>query len=116
MLFSYNVKQTETKSTSLTVKKVAKKAVAKGTYYKFIVVALNSKDKVVSTSKTVHAATLGGKVGNAKKLTTKAKKNKVSLKKKKTFKPANALCRKKKIWKNSIAKDQGSFSCQFFAF
>lgn len=92
------VKQAETKATSLTVKKVAKKAVKKGTYYKFIVVALNSKDKVVSTSKTVHAATLGGKVGNAKKLTTKAKKNKVILKKKKTFKlKAKAIKASKKI-------------------
>ena len=72
--------------TGKTFKKVNKKKVKKGTYYKFIVVALDKNNKVVSTSKTVHAATTGGKVGNDKKVTTAAKKNKVSLKKKKTFK------------------------------
>ena len=51
-------------------------------------VALNAKNKVVSTSKTVHVATAGGKVGNSKKVTTKAKKNKVTVKVKKTFKLA----------------------------
>lgn len=79
------VKQTETGGTSVTIKKVSKKKVAKGTYYKFIVVALDANGSVVSTSKTVHIATAGGKVGNAKAVTTKAKKNKVSVKVKKTF-------------------------------
>lgn len=80
------VKQTETKATSMTVKKIGGVTVKKGTYYKFIVVALDSNGKVVSTSKTVHAATAGGKVGNAKSLNTNAKKNKVSIKMKKSFK------------------------------
>lgn len=70
---------------SLTVKKVAGKKLKKGTYYKFLLVALDKNNKVVSTSKTVHAATTGGKVGNSKKVTTKAKKNKVTVKVKKTF-------------------------------
>ena len=73
---------------STTVKKVAGKKLAKGKYYKFLMVAVDANNKVVTTSKTVHAATLGGKVGNDKKVTTKAKKNKVTIKAKKTFKLA----------------------------
>lgn len=67
---------------------VAGKKVAKGTYYKFMVVALDRDNKVISTSKVIHVATKGGKVGNNKKVTTKAKKNKVTIKKGKTFKLA----------------------------
>ncbi|MBO4862998.1 MAG: Ig-like domain-containing protein [Eubacterium sp.] len=62
------------------------KKLKKGTYYKYLIVAVDKDGKVLSTSKTIHAATTGGKVGNAKSLTTKAKKNKVTLKKGKTFK------------------------------
>ncbi|MBO4862997.1 MAG: Ig-like domain-containing protein [Eubacterium sp.] len=62
------------------------KKLKKGTYYKYLIVAVDKDGKVLSTSKTIHAATLGGKVGNAKSITTKAKKNKVTLKKGKTFK------------------------------
>ena len=71
---------------SYTAKKVAGNKVKKGTYYKFLIVALDKDGNVISTSKTIHAATIGGKVGNDKKVTTKAKKNKVSLKAGKTFK------------------------------
>ena len=62
------------------------KKLKKGTYYKYLVVAVDKDGKVLSTSKTIHAATTGGKVGNAKSLSTKAKKNKVSIKKGKSFK------------------------------
>ena len=65
------------------------KKLKKGTYYKYIVVAYKGSGEekcVVSTSKVVHSATTGGKAGNAKKITVKKiKKNKISLKKKKTF-------------------------------
>ena len=60
----------------------------KGTYYKLIVVGLDKNNNVVSTSKVIHVATKGGKVGNHKKVTVsksvikKAKK----LKKGKTLK------------------------------
>ena len=55
----------------------------KGTYYKYVVVALDSHDRLVSTSKVIHSATKGGKVGNHKSV--KIKKKTVKLKKGKTF-------------------------------
>ena len=88
----------EVKSTSFTLKKLDGKALKKGTYYKFVVVAVDSKDKVISISKMVHAATSGGKVGNVKKITTKAKKNKVTVKTKKQFKlAAKQVAKSKKL-------------------
>ena len=80
---------------SATIKKVAGKKLKKGTYYKFMILAVDSSDKVVTASKTVHAATAGGKVGNPTKVTTKAKKNKVTVKAKKTFKLAAKQAGKK---------------------
>ena len=59
--------------TSKNFTKVGGKKVKKGTYYKFMVVALNKNNKVVSTSKMIHVATKGGKVGNHKNVTVKAK-------------------------------------------
>ncbi|MCR5543287.1 MAG: Ig-like domain-containing protein [Eubacterium sp.] len=76
----------DSKATSVNIKNIDGKKLKKGTYYKFLVVAYDSNDDVVSTSTVIHAATAGGKVGNAKNVTTKAKKNKVSIKAKKTFK------------------------------
>jgi len=73
--------------TSVKLKKVNGKKVKKGTYYKFVVVAVTGKKgtgNVVSTSVTVHAATKGGKVGNDKKVTLSKKK--ATLKKGKTLK------------------------------
>ena len=67
-------------STSFTQKKLKK-----GTYYKYLVVAINAKGKTITTSKTIHIATSGGKVGNPTKVTTVAKKDAVSIKAKKTF-------------------------------
>ena len=91
-------KLTETTKTTLTYKKVAGKKVRKGTYYKFLVYALDADGKVISTSKTVHVATTGGKVGNDKKVTTAAKKGKVTVKKGQTFKlKAKAVPASKKL-------------------
>ena len=91
-------KLTTTGKTSMTFKKVLKKKVKKGTYYKFMVVAIDKKGKVITTSKIVHATTKGGKYGNDKKVTTKAKKNKVSLKKGKSFKlRAKEVAQSKKL-------------------
>ncbi len=76
----------ETTGTSYNLKKLDGAKIKKGTYYKFVIVAIDGSNDVIATSKMVHSATLGGKVGNCKTITTKAKKNKVSLKAKKTFK------------------------------
>lgn len=73
---------------SYTVKKISKK-LKKGTYHKFIVVALDKNNNVVSTSKVVHVATKGGKVTNpAKVIVKKGKKavSKVTVKKGKSVK------------------------------
>ena len=64
------IKNKNTKTFNKTFKKVLGKKVKKGTYYKFIVVALDKNNNVVSTSKLIHVATKGGKKGNYKKVTT----------------------------------------------
>lgn len=68
------------------ITKILGKKLRKGTYYKFMIVALDENNKVVSASRLIHVATKGGKAGNYTRITTKAKNNKVSLKKGKTFK------------------------------
>lgn len=87
------------KKNSYKVTKINKKTkIKKGTYYKFIVIASDKNNQVVSTSKTVHVATSGGKVGNYKKVTTAAKKNKANVKVKKKFKlKAKAVAASKKL-------------------
>ena len=87
-----------TTGSSFTVKQINGKKLKKGTYYKFILVALDGNNKVCSTSKTIYVATSGGKSGNYKKLTTKAVKDKVTIKRSKTFKlKANAVSSSKKL-------------------
>ena len=85
------------KGTSLTIKKLKK-----GKYYKYFVVATTKYEgatKVIATSKTIHFATKGGKVGNYKAVKlTNVKKNKVSVKKGKTFKiKAKSIVQSKKL-------------------
>ncbi len=66
--------------TSLTQKKLKK-----GTYYKYLIMAVDKNGNVITASKTIHAST----AGNAKKANftgLKLKKTKVTLKKGKTFK------------------------------
>ena len=77
--------------TSLKVKKILGNnnqlsKVKKGTYYKFIAVAVDGNGRVLSTSKVIHISTKGGKTGNYKTVKTRAVRNKVSLKKGKKFK------------------------------
>lgn len=87
------------------------KALKKGKYYKFIVVAIDKSNKVIATSKVVHAATKGGKVGNHKSISTKAKKNKVKIKKGKTFKlgaKAKAESSKRKVKKHRALNYESS--------
>ncbi len=61
-----------------------KKKCKKGTYYKFLIVALDKNGKVLATSTTVHSTTKGGKYCNDK--TVKVNKKSVKLKKGKTAK------------------------------
>ena len=71
------------------ITKVLGKKLKKGTYYKFMILALDKNgEKVVSSSKIIHVATKGGKAGNVSKVTTKASKNKVTISKGKKFKLA----------------------------
>ena len=70
-------KMTELKRTGATSFKETK--LKKGKYYKYLVVAVKD-GKVVSTSKTVHIATLGGKAGNAKKIEISKKRLKLQVK------------------------------------
>ena len=83
---------------SKVMKKVAGKKIKKGTYYKFIMVALDKNNKVVSTSKVIHIATKGGKVTNPKKVTVKKKKKAVS---KITVKKGKTVTVKSKVTKAS---------------
>ena len=72
------------------------KKLKKGTYYKYMVVALNEKGKVVAISKLIHVATTGGKVGNCKKL--KVNKSKVKLKQGRKFKlKVKQIAKSKKV-------------------
>lgn len=65
------------------------KPLKKGKYYKFFVTAVkeyNGTQKVIATSKSIHVAVQGGKAGNYKAVKlTNVKKNKISLKKGKSF-------------------------------
>ena len=88
---------------AMTVKTISGKSLAKGTYYKFIIVALDQDNKVVSTSKLIHVATSGGKVGNHKKVTVKkaVTKKAKKLKKGKSLKlKATAVKKSKKVKKH----------------
>ncbi len=62
------------KKNAFTVKKIGRK-LKKGKYYKFVLVALDKDDKVLSASAIIHAATKGSnKAGNYKAVKVKAKK------------------------------------------
>ena len=63
------VKIATVSSSNLTVSKINNINLKKGTYYKFIMVAFDKNNNAISTSKVIHVATKGGKVGNHKKVT-----------------------------------------------
>ena len=80
-------------ATSCTFKKLKK-----NTYYKYMVVAYKNTDSepmVITTSKSVHAATSGGKKGNP--IAIKKVKKKYTIKKGKTLKLKPAFTSKKKV-------------------
>lgn len=85
---------------AVTIKSIGSAKLRKGTYYKFIIVAIDKDAKVVSTSKLIHVAAKGSKEGNHKSVTisksvaAKAKK----LKKGKTLKlNARTVAQSKKL-------------------
>lgn len=86
-----------------TFKTVAGKKIVKGKYYKFIIVALDKNNIVVSTSKVAHVASKGGKAGNYKSVSvkksvlSKAKKLKAGKKLKLSAKAIRASSAKVKI-------------------
>ncbi len=93
------VKELSASKKSYTVKKLAK-----GKYYKYMVVAYKNiygEKRTIETSVTVHIATKGGKYGNPSAITYAKKK--ISLKKGKTFTLKPKLKYKKKV-KTHIAK------------
>jgi uncharacterized repeat protein (TIGR02543 family) len=77
-----------------TLTKAAGKKLKKGTYYKFFVAAYDKDGKLVAVSKTVFAATRGGKSGNYKAVkVTNVKKSKLTLKSGKSFRIKTKLYR-----------------------
>ena len=78
--------------------KIDGKTLKKNTYYKILVVACKDTpaagERVIAVSRTIHAATAGGKSGNPVKL--KIKKSKLTIKaKKKAFIKATQKAKKK---------------------
>lgn len=53
------------------------RSLKKGTYYKYVVQAFDANGKAIATSKTVHVATTGGKVGNDKSVKVARTKKKL---------------------------------------
>ena len=90
-------------------KSFTQKGLKKGTYYKYMILAVNSKNKVVSVSKTLHVATKGGKVGNYKsvKFTNASKYMQLGKGKKFTLK-AKAVKADKKVKNHRAIKFESS--------
>jgi hypothetical protein len=57
------------KESNKAYKTLSIKRLKKGTYYKFMIVAIDGNDNVLSVSRMIHAATKGGKFGNHKSMT-----------------------------------------------
>jgi len=62
------------------------KKLKKGTYYKYVIMAVDGNGNIITASKMIHSATKGGKVTNAKSIKTAAKKKAVKVKAGKSFK------------------------------
>ena len=92
-------------SGSLTIKDINGQKLKKGKYYKFMVVALDRNNNVLYTSKVVHVATKGGKVGNHKRIRI----NKKVIKKARALKPGKTLKLKAKAvkQKKKVKKHRG---------
>lgn len=78
--------------------KLTQKKLKKNTYYKYLIVAFDKNGKSLATSKTLHIATLGGKNGNAKSVSSKPSALNLKVKKSKTLKiTVKAASKKVKI-------------------
>ena len=82
------------------IKKIGTISLKSGIYYKFIVVALDGNDKVVSTSKVIHVVTKGGAYGNYSKVTV----SKTIVTRAQALKVGNALSLRAKAVKASGVK------------
>lgn len=58
-------------STARIIRKISGSKIRKNTYYKFIIVALDKNNNVISTSKLINAATKGGRYTNHKSVKVK---------------------------------------------
>lgn len=131
-----HLKTVKGKRTSYTCKRIGKKKLKKGRFYKYIVIAyktVDGKQVPVASSRRVYTVTSGGKYGVAKAV--KVKKAKVSLKKGKSFKiRAKEVSADKKIkrWrrlsyessnpkvasvsKKGVIKAKGRGSCKIYVY
>ena len=73
------------KLTTVTGTTFTQKKLKNGTYHKYVIVAVGD-GQALATSKTIHVATAGGKVGNDKAVEVKNLKGSLKLTPKKTFK------------------------------
>ncbi len=80
--------------------KFTQKKLKKNTYYKYLIVAFDKNEKSLTVSKTLHIATLGGKNGNAKSVSSKPSSLKLRVKKSKTLKITVKKASKKAKIKN----------------
>ena len=126
------VKNKYKRITSVTTNKYIHKNCKVGTYYKFLVVAVDGEGNILATSKTIHCVTNGGKAGNNTKVVLNKKK--VTLKKGKSVKLTAKLKSKKPVhihrniaWesdnpkvatvtKNGKIKAVGKGSCTVYAY
>ena len=85
------------KTASVTKTSFKSSRLKKGTYYKYIVMALDKDKNVLAVSKTVFESTKGGKVTNCKSISIR--KNKLNLKSGKTYKLSGKACKDNKSLK-----------------
>ena len=115
---------------SFKIKKI-NRSLKKGTYHKFILVALDANDRVVTTSKVVHVATKGSKkIGNPTKVTVKkpkalkkGKKHKLrakqvgkKVKKHRAVSYESSNAKVAKVTKKGVIKAVGKGSCYVYAY
>ncbi len=74
------------KIATLTGKTYTYKGLKKGTYYKFLLVALDKNGNVISSAKPIHIATTGGTAGNVKSISVNKTKVTLGVNKKFTIK------------------------------